>query len=164
MHSALVSWEKCCGRSWYLVYKKQDWYHMEGYLCCVMWCAVASLQIIDSQSYFQVNCEAAARLVAASPGLLVGFPCYAPQSLCCWYEKYGVGICPPGLLLLLPMERVWALLWKDAPVLRGCLCQQDGNALSRQESKGSASGCCKGLQAGSALPPKTGLTALGIMK
>lgn len=55
------------------------------------------------------------------------FPCSTLQSLGCWYEKYGVGICLPGLLLLFPAERAWALAWKDVPVLCGCLCQQGGN-------------------------------------
>lgn len=48
LHSALVSWEKHCSGNWYLVYKKHSLYHLEGFLCCVMWRGVSSPQIIHS--------------------------------------------------------------------------------------------------------------------
>lgn len=50
LHSASVSWEKCCSRNWYLVYKKRSQYHWQGFLCLVMWHGMSSPQIIDSQS------------------------------------------------------------------------------------------------------------------
>lgn len=61
----------------------------------------------------QLQCQAVAKSVADWPGLLVALPCYVPQSLGCWYEKYGVGIYLTGLLLLLLMTWIWELLWKD---------------------------------------------------
>jgi len=127
-------------------------------LCDVVW-------HILSSNYRQLKLIASA-MPGCRPGLLVGFPCYAPQSLGYWYEKYVVGICPPGLLRLLPMERVWALLWKDAPVPRGCLYQYNGNSLSShaRKSKGGGSGHCKGVGAESAPPAKRGLTGFGRAK
>lgn len=100
--------------------------------------------------------------MAAWPGLLGSFPCYTLQSLG-YHEQYGVSICLPGLLLLLPVER--AGHW------RGRMCQSLVVPVSTgwkhwaaMQGTASGSGHHTSVQAGATPPAKTGFSALGITK